>query len=107
MDQFSVNRKEAFTEERGARPGVKKVMVIVTDGESHDDYRLKDVVKECEDDGIERFAIAVSVLACLVSAILCCYPSNWHLMFVLGHLFYITNNLGILDKQNKTKMLQK
>ncbi|XP_060764867.1 integrin alpha-1 isoform X2 [Neoarius graeffei] len=52
-------RKEAFTEERGARPGVKKVMVIVTDGESHDDYRLKDVVKECEDDGIERFAIAV------------------------------------------------
>ncbi|XP_026798460.3 integrin alpha-1 [Pangasianodon hypophthalmus] len=52
-------RKEAFTVERGARPGVKKVMVIVTDGESHDDYRLKDVVKDCEEDGIERFAIAV------------------------------------------------
>uniref|UniRef100_W5U6W8 Integrin alpha-1 n=1 Tax=Ictalurus punctatus TaxID=7998 RepID=W5U6W8_ICTPU len=52
-------RKEAFTEERGARPGVKKVMVIVTDGESHDDYRLKDVVQDCEKDGIERFAIAV------------------------------------------------
>ncbi|XP_053371496.1 integrin alpha-1 [Clarias gariepinus] len=52
-------RKEAFTAERGARPGVKKVMVIVTDGESHDDYRLKDVVNDCEKDGIERFAIAV------------------------------------------------
>ncbi|KAI5099552.1 integrin alpha-1 isoform X2 [Silurus meridionalis] len=52
-------RKEAFTAERGARPGVKKVMVIVTDGESHDDYKLKDVVKDCEKDGIERFAIAV------------------------------------------------
>ncbi|TSM12537.1 Integrin alpha-1 [Bagarius yarrelli] len=52
-------RKEAFTEERGARPGVKKVMVIVTDGESHDDYKLKGVVEDCEKDGIERFAIAV------------------------------------------------
>lgn len=38
-------------------------MVIVTDGESHDDYRLKDVVQDCEKDGIERFAIAVSVFA--------------------------------------------
>lgn len=46
--------------ERGARPGVKKVMVIVTDGESHDDYRLKDVINDCEKDGIERFSIAVS-----------------------------------------------
>ncbi|GAA6090853.1 integrin alpha-1 [Tachysurus ichikawai] len=56
-------RKEAFTMERGARPGVKKVMVIVTDGESHDDYNLKEVVDDCEKDGIERFSIAVSVSA--------------------------------------------
>ena len=47
-------------EERGARPGVKKVMVIVTDGESHDSHELDRVIKECEDDGIERFGIAVS-----------------------------------------------
>ncbi|KAI7793414.1 putative integrin alpha-1 [Triplophysa rosa] len=52
-------RKEAFTVERGARPGVKKVMVIVTDGESHDHYDLKRVIDQCEADGIERFAIAV------------------------------------------------
>ncbi|XP_052464488.1 integrin alpha-1-like isoform X2 [Carassius gibelio] len=52
-------RKEAFTVERGARPGVKKVMVIVTDGESHDHYNLKHVTDECEKDGIERFAVAV------------------------------------------------
>ncbi|XP_036384875.1 integrin alpha-1 [Megalops cyprinoides] len=52
-------RKEAFTEERGARRGVKKVMVIVTDGESHDNYRLKSVIDQCEQDGIERFSIAV------------------------------------------------
>ncbi|XP_026130342.1 integrin alpha-1 [Carassius auratus] len=52
-------RKEAFTVERGARPGVKKVMVIVTDGESHDHHNLKNVIDECEKDGIERFAVAV------------------------------------------------
>uniref|UniRef100_A0A8C7CBI2 Integrin alpha-1-like n=1 Tax=Oncorhynchus kisutch TaxID=8019 RepID=A0A8C7CBI2_ONCKI len=52
-------RKEAFTVERGARPGVKKVMIIVTDGESHDFYNLDKVIKECEEDDIERFGIAV------------------------------------------------
>ncbi|XP_016337143.1 integrin alpha-1-like [Sinocyclocheilus anshuiensis] len=52
-------RKEAFTVERGARPGVKKVMVIVTDGESHDHFNLKNVIDQCEKDGIERFAVAV------------------------------------------------
>uniref|UniRef100_A0A3B4WRT8 Integrin subunit alpha 1 n=1 Tax=Seriola lalandi dorsalis TaxID=1841481 RepID=A0A3B4WRT8_SERLL len=52
-------RKEAFMPERGARPGVKKVMVIVTDGESHDFHNLDKVIKDCNDDGIERFGIAV------------------------------------------------
>ncbi|XP_029024612.1 integrin alpha-1 [Betta splendens] len=52
-------RKEAFMPERGARPGVKKVMVIVTDGESHDFHNLDKVIKDCENDDIERFGIAV------------------------------------------------
>ncbi|KAG8598891.1 hypothetical protein GDO81_002786 [Engystomops pustulosus] len=52
-------RKEAFSESRGARRGVKKVMVVVTDGESHDGYRLKKVTDECERDGIETYAIAI------------------------------------------------
>lgn len=52
-------RKEAFTEARGARRGVKKVMVIVTDGESHDNHRLGRVIQDCEDDGIQRFSIAI------------------------------------------------
>lgn len=52
-------RKEAFMPERGARPGVKKVMVIVTDGESHDFYKLDEVIGDCEKDNIERFGIAV------------------------------------------------
>lgn len=45
--------------ERGARLGVKKVMVIVTDGESHDFHNLDKVVKACDEDNIERFGIAV------------------------------------------------
>uniref|UniRef100_A0A8B9G9F0 Integrin subunit alpha 1 n=1 Tax=Amazona collaria TaxID=241587 RepID=A0A8B9G9F0_9PSIT len=52
-------RKEAFTEAHGARRGVQKVMVIVTDGESHDNYRLKEVIDDCEDENIQRFAIAI------------------------------------------------
>ncbi|XP_076014557.1 integrin alpha-1 [Genypterus blacodes] len=52
-------RTEAFLEERGGRPGVKKVMVIVTDGESHDYYNLHKVISDCQEDGIERFGIAV------------------------------------------------
>ncbi|XP_062410339.1 integrin alpha-1 [Sardina pilchardus] len=52
-------RKEAFTVERGARPDAKKVMVIVTDGESHDNHRLQKVIDDCEADGIEKFSIAV------------------------------------------------
>ncbi|XP_055010160.1 integrin alpha-1-like [Boleophthalmus pectinirostris] len=52
-------RKEAFMPERGARPGVKKVMVTVTDGESHDFHNMKQVITDCEEDNIERFGIAV------------------------------------------------
>ncbi|XP_024155499.1 integrin alpha-1 [Oryzias melastigma] len=52
-------RKEAFLPERGARPEAKKVMVIVTDGESHDFHKLDSVIAECDEDGIERFGIAV------------------------------------------------
>ncbi|CAK6444101.1 unnamed protein product [Pipistrellus nathusii] len=52
-------RKEAFMEARGARRGVKKVMVIVTDGESHDNHRLPAVIEDCEGDGIQRFSIAI------------------------------------------------
>lgn len=53
--------------ERGARRGVKKVMVIVTDGESHDFHNLDKVIKECEDDGIERFGIAVGTNYCFIN----------------------------------------
>uniref|UniRef100_A0A8D3DXQ9 Integrin subunit alpha 2 n=1 Tax=Scophthalmus maximus TaxID=52904 RepID=A0A8D3DXQ9_SCOMX len=43
----------------GARPGAAKVMVVVTDGESHDMAFRDTVIEECERDGITRFGIAV------------------------------------------------
>ncbi|XP_054842509.1 integrin alpha-1 [Eublepharis macularius] len=52
-------RKEAFTEARGARRGVRKVMVVVTDGESHDSFKLQKVIDDCENDDIQRYAIAI------------------------------------------------
>ncbi|XP_051866405.1 integrin alpha-1 [Pristis pectinata] len=52
-------RTKEFTVEKGMRPGVSKVMVVVTDGESHDSYNLPEVIENCEKDNIRRFAIAV------------------------------------------------
>ncbi|KAG8456643.1 hypothetical protein GDO86_002429 [Hymenochirus boettgeri] len=34
-------------------------MVVVTDGESHDNYRLNSVIKKCNKDDIQRFSIAI------------------------------------------------
>ncbi|XP_037309832.2 integrin alpha-10 isoform X1 [Pungitius pungitius] len=50
---------EAFSEERGAREGATKVMIVVTDGESHDGEDLEASLGECKDRNITRYAIAV------------------------------------------------
>ncbi|XP_041035656.1 integrin alpha-10 [Carcharodon carcharias] len=50
---------EAFSPERGGRDGATKVMVVVTDGESHDGLELRDALAECEKRNISRYAIAV------------------------------------------------
>ncbi|XP_054466654.1 integrin alpha-2-like [Anoplopoma fimbria] len=48
-----------FHKSNGGRPGAAKVMVVVTDGESHDvDFR-ENVLADCERQGITRFGIAV------------------------------------------------
>lgn len=44
----------------GGRPKAAKVMVVVTDGESHDEALWDSVIPECEAKGITRFGIAVS-----------------------------------------------
>uniref|UniRef100_H2UZT7 Integrin subunit alpha 2 n=1 Tax=Takifugu rubripes TaxID=31033 RepID=H2UZT7_TAKRU len=43
----------------GSRPGAAKVMVVVTDGESHDEAFRESVIAECNEKGITRFGIAV------------------------------------------------
>uniref|UniRef100_A0A671WQH0 Integrin subunit alpha 10 n=1 Tax=Sparus aurata TaxID=8175 RepID=A0A671WQH0_SPAAU len=45
--------------ERGSRDGATKVMIVVTDGESHDGEELPEALKECENRNITRYAIAV------------------------------------------------
>nr|XP_046188718.1 integrin alpha-2-like [Oncorhynchus gorbuscha] len=52
-------RRQAFLPTNGARPGASKVMVVVTDGESHDKGLKDDVIGKCEQDKITRFGIAV------------------------------------------------
>lgn len=49
-----------FHTNNGGRPGAAKVMVVVTDGESHDEAFRDTVISECENNGITRFGIAVS-----------------------------------------------
>uniref|UniRef100_A0A8C6I509 Integrin alpha-2 n=1 Tax=Mus spicilegus TaxID=10103 RepID=A0A8C6I509_MUSSI len=52
-------RDYAYSQTSGGRPGATKVMVVVTDGESHDGSKLKTVIQQCNDDEILRFGIAV------------------------------------------------
>ncbi|XP_042182511.1 integrin alpha-2 [Oncorhynchus tshawytscha] len=52
-------RRQAFLPTNGARPGASKVMVVVTDGESHDNGLKDDVIGKCEQEKITRFGIAV------------------------------------------------
>ncbi|XP_047410988.1 integrin alpha-2 isoform X1 [Sciurus carolinensis] len=52
-------RDFAYSAASGGRPRATKIMVVVTDGESHDGSMLKDVIEQCNNDNILRFGIAV------------------------------------------------
>uniref|UniRef100_A0A8D0GKX2 Integrin alpha-2 n=1 Tax=Sphenodon punctatus TaxID=8508 RepID=A0A8D0GKX2_SPHPU len=52
-------RRFAFSPQSGGRPTATKVMVVVTDGESHDGSDLETVIEKCNEDNIIRFGIAV------------------------------------------------
>uniref|UniRef100_A0A7N5ZYX9 VWFA domain-containing protein n=1 Tax=Anabas testudineus TaxID=64144 RepID=A0A7N5ZYX9_ANATE len=54
---INVARSEAF--KRGGRPGAQKVMIVITDGESHDSPQLVQAVADSERDNITMYAIAV------------------------------------------------
>nr|XP_055033077.1 integrin alpha-X-like [Misgurnus anguillicaudatus] len=48
-----------FTESAGARPSAKKILVVITDGESHDRPDLQNVSSEAQKKNIIRIAIGV------------------------------------------------
>ncbi|XP_073774189.1 integrin alpha-X-like [Danio rerio] len=48
-----------FTPNGGTRPSAKKILVVITDGESHDRNLLKDAASQAEKNSIVRFAIGV------------------------------------------------
>ncbi|KAK1887249.1 Integrin alpha-11 [Dissostichus eleginoides] len=54
---INVGRSEGF--KRGSRPGAKKVMIVITDGESHDSPQLVQAVADSERDNVTMYAIAV------------------------------------------------
>uniref|UniRef100_A0A3Q1FWC3 Integrin, alpha 11a n=1 Tax=Acanthochromis polyacanthus TaxID=80966 RepID=A0A3Q1FWC3_9TELE len=54
---INIARSQAF--KHGGRRGAKKVMIVITDGESHDSADLQQAIEDSEKDGITRYAIAV------------------------------------------------
>lgn len=58
--QTCSHSSQAF--KQGGRRGAKKVMIVITDGESHDSADLQQAIEDSEKDGITRYAIAVSLL---------------------------------------------
>ncbi|XP_014815078.1 PREDICTED: integrin alpha-10 [Calidris pugnax] len=50
---------EAFSPERGGRADATRLMIVVTDGESHDGEELPEALAECEERNVTRYAIAV------------------------------------------------
>ncbi|NWX11048.1 ITA10 protein, partial [Caloenas nicobarica] len=51
---------EAFSPERGGRADATRLMIVVTDGESHDGEELPEALAECDKRNVTRYAIAVS-----------------------------------------------
>ncbi|NWV01306.1 ITA10 protein, partial [Upupa epops] len=51
---------EAFSPARGGRPDATRLLIVVTDGESHDGEELPEALAECEKLNVTRYAIAVS-----------------------------------------------
>ncbi|KAA8595943.1 hypothetical protein FQN60_011234 [Etheostoma spectabile] len=56
---INIARSQAF--KQGGRRGAKKVMIVITDGESHDSADLQQAIEDSEKDGITRYAIAEPV----------------------------------------------
>ncbi|XP_051918216.1 integrin alpha-11-like isoform X2 [Hippocampus zosterae] len=56
---LAINTARSRGFKRGGRAGAHKVLVVITDGESHDNAQLDDAVARCKSDNITMYAIAV------------------------------------------------
>lgn len=52
---------EGFSQSRGGRPEAARLLVVVTDGESHDGEELPAALKACEAGRVTRYGIAVRI----------------------------------------------
>nr|XP_041577074.1 integrin alpha-10 [Taeniopygia guttata] len=50
---------QSFSPARGGRPGAARLLLVVTDGESHDGDELPAALAECDRRNVTRYAIAV------------------------------------------------
>ncbi|NXQ43506.1 ITA10 protein, partial [Catharus fuscescens] len=50
---------ESFSPAQGGRPGATRLLLVVTDGESHDGDELPAALAECDRQNVTRYAIAV------------------------------------------------
>ncbi|NXD28948.1 ITA10 protein, partial [Spelaeornis formosus] len=50
---------ESFSPAQGGRPGATRLLLVVTDGESHDGDELPEALAECDRHNVTRYAIAV------------------------------------------------
>lgn len=57
---FCFHSRNIFTQTKGSRPNVKKILIVITDGESHERDQLASAAAEAEAKNIVRFAIGVS-----------------------------------------------
>lgn len=53
------HRADVFDNQAGARPEAKRILIVITDGESWDDQYYPDAVREADLKQITRFAIGV------------------------------------------------
>lgn len=56
---ISLLSTEGFSQSRGGRPEAARLLVVVTDGESHDGEELPAALKACEAGKVTRYGIAV------------------------------------------------
>lgn len=56
----SLDRRYIFSTSAGSRPNVRKILIVITDGESYDSADLPNARREADAKKIVRFAIGVS-----------------------------------------------